>query len=157
MRNEFSGVLTGKGLGWGGSHIRSEATGYGVGYFAAEILKANNQSMADKTCLICEGADMPTVPNAIDLFGDSGIWYAPGTAANKGGVAASCLEMAQNKMSLAWPADEVDCRLRAIMKNIHETCLDTAAEFGRSGNYLMDPNITSFTRVVHTFQDQGLF
>ena len=106
---------------------------------------------------VCEGADMPSVPEAIDIFADSGIWYAPGTAANAGGVAVSCLEMVQNRLLLSWSAEEVDSRLKNIMVNIHKTCLDTAAEFGQSDNYLMGANIASFIRVVHAMQDQGLF
>ena len=99
---------------------------------------------------------MPSYPAAIDAFLDSAVIYAPGTAANAGGVAVSCLEMSQNRMLLTWAAEEVDARLKTIMKNIHRQCLDAAQEYGQPGNYLMGANIASFIRVVHAMQDQGL-
>jgi glutamate dehydrogenase (NADP+) len=269
QRNEFTGVLTGKGLEWGGSHIRPQATGYGVGYFAAEMLAARNDTLAGKTCLIsgsgnvaqhtaekiielggkvltlsdssgyiydpegidskklafvkrlknlkrgriqeyvdkysetvyteadtsldynslwshradcafpcafeneigekdafnlinngikmiCEGADMPSSPEAVKIFLDKKLLFAPAKAANAGGVAVSGLEMAQNRMLLNWSAEEVDQRLRSIMKNIHQTCLDVAAEYGEPGNYLAGANIAGFVRVVNAMLDQGL-
>jgi glutamate dehydrogenase (NADP+) len=269
QRNEFSGVLTGKGLHWGGSYIRPEATGYGVGYFAAEMLAAHNDTLEGKTCLVsgagnvaqhtvekiidlggkaltlsdssgyiydpegidkaklafvkrlknikrgrireyvdkysqteytetdttldhnllwthraecafpcaveneirekdaynlinngikvvCEGADMPSTPEAVKIFLDKKLLYAPGKAANAGGVAVSGLEMAQNRMLLNWSAEEVDQRLRIIMKNIHQTCLDVAADYGETGNYLVGANIAGFVRVVNAMLDQGL-
>jgi glutamate dehydrogenase (NADP+) len=269
QRNEFTGVLTGKGLQWGGSYIRQQATGYGVGYFAAEMLAARNATFEGKTCLIsgsgnvaqhtaekiielggkvltlsdssgyiydpegidksklafvkrlknikrgrireyvdkysettyteadssldynplwthradcalpcaleneigendaynlinngikmvCEGADMPSSPAAVKIFMDKKLLYAPGIAANAGGVAVSGLEMAQNRMLLNWSAEEVDQRLRSIMKNIHQTCLDVAAEYGDPGNYLAGANIAGFVRVVNAMLDQGL-
>jgi glutamate dehydrogenase (NADP+) len=269
QRNEFTGVMTGKGLEWGGSHIRPQATGYGVGYFAAEMLAARNDTLAGKTCLIsgsgnvaqhtaekiielggkvltlsdssgyiydpegidskklafvkrlknlkrgriqeyvdkysetvyteadtsldynslwthradcafpcafeneigekdaynlinngikmiCEGADMPSSPEAVKIFLDKKLLFAPAKAANAGGVAVSGLEMAQNRMLLNWSAEEVDQRLRSIMKNIHQTCLDVAAEYGEPGNYLAGANIAGFVRVVNAMLDQGL-
>ena len=269
LRNEFTGVLTGKSLGWGGSLIRPEATGYGSVYFAAEMLATQNQTLEGKTCLVsgsgnvaqytvekiiefggkvvtlsdssgyiydeegidsdklafvkrlknikrgrmseyidkyseavyteavtsldynplwnhksdcafpsateneinaidavnlmkngvhlvCEGANMPSTPEAINIFLDKKILYAPGKASNAGGVAVSGLEMAQNSMRLNWPADEVDRRLKMIMKNIHQTCLDASAEFGVSGNYMAGANIAGFTKVVNAMLDQGL-
>ncbi len=267
--NEFSGVMTGKGLGWGGSYIRPESTGYGVVYFASEMLAAQNQSLEGKTCLVsgsgnvaqhtaakiiesggkvltlsdssgyiydeegigvgklafvkrlknlkrgriyeyvdkysetvyiehdgsldhnplwnhkadcafpcateneinandadhlikngvqlvCEGADMPSSPEAVNIFLDHSVLFAPGTAANAGGVAVSGLEMAQNRMLLNWSAKEVDNRLRGIMKNIHRQCLETADEFGQPGNYLVGANIAGFMRVINAMLDQGL-
>ena len=269
QRNEFAGVLTGKGLQWGGSQIRQQATGYGVVYFAAEMLAARNETLEGKTCLvsgsgnvaqhaaekiidlggkvmtlsdssgfiydsegidkekllfikrlknikrgrireyidkyseavyteadsaldynpmwtkkadcafpcsveneinendatnlinngihlICEGADMPASPEAIKIFLESKLLYAPGKAANAGGVAVSGLEMAQNRMLLTWSAEEVDQRLRSIMKNIHQTCLDVAENYGESGNYVAGANIAGFVRVVNAMLDQGL-
>jgi len=269
LRNEFTGVLTGKSLGWGGSLIRPEATGYGSVYFAAEMLATQNDSLEGKTCLVsgsgnvaqftaekiielggkvvtlsdssgyifdeegidrdkldfvmrlknlrrgrikeyieqyssatyveadltldrnplwdhkadcafpsatqneinandaanlvkngvrlvCEGANMPSTPEAIDVFIDNKLLYAPGKAANAGGVAVSGLEMAQNSMRLSWPREEVDGRLHIIMKSIHSTCLDAAAEFGHSGNYMMGANIAGFVKVVNAMQDQGV-
>ena len=269
LSNEFTGVLTGKSLGWGGSLIRPEATGYGSVYFAAEMLATQNQTLEGKTCLVsgsgnvaqytvekiielggkvvtlsdssgyiydeegidsdklayvkrlknikrgriseyidkyseavyteadtsldynplwnhksdcafpsateneinatdaanlmkngvhlvCEGANMPSTPDAINIFLDKKILYAPGKASNAGGVAVSGLEMAQNSMRLNWPADEVDRRLKMIMKNIHQTCLNASAEFGVSGNYMAGANIAGFTKVVNAMLDQGL-
>jgi len=269
LRNEFTGVLTGKSLGWGGSLIRPEATGYGSVYFAAEMLATKNETLEGKTCLVsgsgnvsqytvkkiielggkvvtlsdssgyiydeegidtdkldfvkrlknikrgriyeyidkyseavyteadtsldhnplwnhkadcafpsateneinekdsmnlmkngvklvCEGANMPSVPEAINIFLDNKILYAPGKASNAGGVAVSGLEMAQNSMRLSWPAKEVDQRLKIIMKNIHKTCLDAGNEYGKPGNYMAGANIAGFTKVVNAMLDQGL-
>jgi glutamate dehydrogenase (NADP+) len=269
LSNQFSGVLTGKGLGWGGSLIRPEATGYGCVYFAAEMLAAQNQSIKGKTCLvsgagnvaqhiaekliemgarvvtlsdssgyiydeegmdkdklnfvkklknirrgrireyaenyprsiytpadpasgynplwnhkadcafpsatqneingrdaqnllingvelIAEGSNMPSTPEAIAAFLASGIQYAPGKASNAGGVAVSGLEMAQNSMRLRWPREEVDQRLRTIMKSIHKACLDSAEEYGKPGNYMAGANIAGFVKVVNAMLDQGL-
>ena len=269
LKNEFTGVLTGKSLAWGGSLIRPEATGYGTVYFAAEMLATRGQSMEGKTCLVSgsgnvaqftvekllqlggkvvtlsdssgyiydesgitrekldfvkelknlrrgriseygerypeavytpvdatldhnplwahkadcampcatqneinqqdgtnlvaggvalvsEGANMPCTPEAIDVLIDNGLLYAPGKAANAGGVAVSGLEMAQNSMRLSWPRDEVDARLKQIMKSIHRTCLDAAGEYGLGQNYLVGANIAGFTKVVNAMLDQGL-
>jgi glutamate dehydrogenase (NADP+) len=269
QRNEFAGVLTGKGLQWGGSYIRPEATGYGVVYFAAEMLAARNDTFEGKTCLvsgsgnvaqhtaekiielcgkvrtlsdssgyiydpegidkkkldfvkrlknlkrgrieeyvdkysetvyteadtsldynslwnqradcafpcaveneisendaynllnngiklICEGADMPSSPAAVKIFSDKKLLYAPGKAANAGGVAVSGLEMAQNRMLLNWSAEEVDRRLKTIMQNIHKNCLDVAARYDAPGNYLVGANSAGFVRVVNAMLDQGL-
>jgi glutamate dehydrogenase (NADP+) len=269
LRNEFTGVLTGKSLGWGGSLIRPEATGYGSVYFASEMLTTQNDSLEGKVCLVsgsgnvaqytaekiielggkvvtmsdssgyiydeegidrgkldfvmrlkntrrgriqeyidkyseasyteadgtldynplwdhkadcafpsatqneingkdaanlvkngvklvCEGANMPSTPEAIDVFLDNKLLYAPGKASNAGGVAVSGLEMAQNSMRLSWPREEVDDRLKIIMKSIHSTCLDAAAEYGHPGNYMMGANIAGFVKVVNAMLDQGV-
>ena len=269
QRNEFAGVLTGKGLQWGGSYIRPEATGYGIVYFAAEMLATQNETLEGKTCLVsgsgnvaqhtaekiielggkvltlsdssgyiydpegidqqklafvkrlknikrgrireyidkysetvyteadtsqaynslwnqradcafpcaveneisendaynlinngiklvCEGADMPSSPEAVKIFSDKKILYAPGKAANAGGVAVSGLEMAQNRMLLNWSAEEVDRRLKTIMQNIHQNCLDVAERYDLPGNYLVGANIAGFVRVVNAMMDQGL-
>jgi glutamate dehydrogenase (NADP+) len=269
IRNEFTGVLTGKSLGWGGSLIRPEATGYGCVYFAAEMLETRNETLEGKTCLVSgsgnvaqftaekllelgarvvtlsdssgyvydeagidakklafvkrlknvrrgrireyldeypdavyteadatlesnplwdhkadcafpsatqneineadarnllkngvqvvsEGANMPSTPEAIEVFVDHKLLYAPGKAANAGGVAVSGLEMAQNSMRLSWPREEVDGRLKMIMKSIHQTCLDAAAEYGHPGNYMVGANIAGFVKVVNAMLDQGL-
>ena len=269
LRNEFTGVLTGKGLNWGGSLIRLEATGYGSVYFAAEMLATKNQTLEGKTCLVsgsgnvaqytiekiiqlggkavtvsdsngyiydeeginrkkldfimelknvkrgrmkeytdkyknavyrpidptmdhsplwdhkadcafpsatqneingkdaknlvrngvkvvCEGANMPTTLDGVKVFLDAGILYAPGKAANAGGVATSGLEMAQNSMRLPWPREEVDQRLQMITKNIHKTCVDIAERFGTPGNYVNGANIAGFLKVADAMMDQGL-
>jgi glutamate dehydrogenase (NADP+) len=269
LANEFTGVLTGKSLGWGGSLIRPEATGYGCVYFASEMLADQNKALEGKVCLVsgagnvaqytveklvelgakvvtlsdssgfiydeegidakklsfvkwlknvrrgrikeyvdkysqtvytdadstldhnplwdrkadcafpcatqneingkdaqalirngvtlvAEGSNMPSTPEAIDVYLNSKILYAPGKASNAGGVAVSGLEMAQNSMRLSWPKEEVDSRLRIIMKGIHKTCLDAAEEYGMPGNYLAGANIAGFVKVVNAMLDQGL-
>jgi glutamate dehydrogenase (NADP+) len=269
LRNEFTGVLTGKSLNWGGSLIRPEATGYGSVYFAAEMLATRGQRLENMTCLVsgagnvaqhtleklielgakpvtfsdssgyiydeagidrdklafikelknlrrgrakeytekypqavyteldplaeanplwehkahcafpsatqneisakdaqnlvnngvmlvCEGANMPTVIEGIDIFLDSGVLFAPGKAANAGGVSVSGLEMTQNSMRLSWIRQEVDDRLKIIMKSIHSTCIDAAQQYGMPGNYVAGANIAGFVKVVDAMIDQGI-
>ena len=269
IRNEFTGVLTGKGLNWGGSLIRPEATGYGSVYFAAEMLATRGDSLEGKACivsgsgnvaqhtvqkitqlggtvltmsdsnghifdpegidedklkfvmelknqrrgrikeyaeaypgathtptdyskdfdpiwdykadcafpsatqneisgkdaenllkngvsLVCEGANMPTSPEGAHLFLDSSILYAPGKAANAGGVAVSGLEMAQNSMRFSWSREEVDNRLHQIMKNIHRSCVEAADRYGSKGNYINGANIAGFVKVADAMMDQGV-
>ncbi|MFU8891464.1 MAG: NADP-specific glutamate dehydrogenase [Anaerosomatales bacterium] len=269
LRNEFTGVLTGKGLAWGGSLIRPEATGYGLIYFAAEMLATRNDDFHGKTCLVsgsgnvaqfaiekvldmggsvvtvsdsggfihdevgidraklayiaelknvrrgriseyaekypsasytpvdndldynplwdvkadcafpcatqneinatdaahlldngvtlvAEGANMPSDAAAVDAFVKAGILYGPGKAANAGGVATSGLEMTQNSMRLNWSREEVDERLKTIMKNIHTSCVEAAEEYGTPGNYVAGANIAGFLKVAGAMRDQGL-
>jgi len=269
LQNEFTGVLTGKSLAWGGSLIRPEATGYGTVYFAAEMMNVKGETLENKNCLVSgsgnvaqfttekiielggkvltlsdssgyifdeqgidtqklefvknlknirrgrineyvnefpeaeytpvdpqlsynplwdhkadcampcatqneinaedaehlvkngvhlvsEGANMPSTPEAVEIFLDHKLLYAPGKAANAGGVAVSGLEMAQNSMRLSWPSSEVDKRLKHIMKSIHKTCLDAGTEYGVEGNYVAGANIAGFVKVVHAMLDQGL-
>ena len=106
--------------------------------------------------LVSEGANMPSTPEAIKIFIDRKILYAPGKASNAGGVAVSGLEMSQNSMRISWPREEVDNRLKGIMKSIHKTCLDAAAEYGEPGNYLVGANIAGFVKVVNAMIDQGV-
>ena len=112
--------------------------------------------MQNGVILVCEGADMPCSTKAVDIFLDKGILYGPGKAANAGGVAVSGLEMAQNSMRLSWPREEVDERLKIIMKSIHQICLDVAVEYGFPGNYLVGSNIAGFIKVVNAMLDQGV-
>jgi len=268
IKNEFSGVLTGKGIGWGGSLIRTEATGYGLIYFAENMMQANSDSLKGKTCLVsgsgnvaqyaiekiiqlggkvvtasdsngfiydeagftkeklaflkdlkdvrrgrikeyadkynctyvavnpsdssnplwaikadcafpcatqnelndkdatnlvknkvrlvAEGANMPTTPEAINVLIDNGIMYAPGKASNAGGVATSGLEMTQNYMGQNWTREEVDSKLLNIMKNIHDTSLAAAKEYGKPGNYMVGANIAGFLKVAKAMQAQGV-
>ena len=268
IKNEFSGVLTGKGIGWGGSLIRTEATGYGLIYFAENMMLANKDSLKGKTCLVsgsgnvaqyaiekimhlggkavtasdssgfihdeagftpeklaflkdlkdvrrgrikeyadkynckfvaantndssnplwavpadcafpcatqnelnekdaqnlvknkvrlvAEGANMPTTPEAINYLIDNGVMYAPGKASNAGGVATSGLEMTQNYMGQNWTREEVDAKLVAIMKNIHDTALAAAKEYGKPGNYMIGANIAGFLKVARAMQAQGV-
>jgi glutamate dehydrogenase (NADP+) len=261
LRNEFTGVLTGKGLNWGGSLIRPEATGYGAVYFAQEMLKTRSESFEGKVATvsgsgnvaqytveklnqlgakavtlsdsngfiydpagiddkklafvlelknvqrgrikeyadkykckyvegerpwsvkcdvafpsatqneidesdakqlvkngcfaISEGANMPTTPEGVKVFLDAKVLYAPGKAANAGGVATSGLEMAQNGMKLSWGREEVDNRLHEIMVKIHESCVKYGKE-GRFCNYVKGANIAGFVKVADAMLDQGL-
>lgn len=262
LHSEFTGVLTGKGLNWGGSLIRPEATGYGLVYFAQEMLKTKKQSFDGKTvavsgfgnvawgaikkatdlgakvvtisgpdgtvydkdgikgekidyllklrasnrdivepyakefkaqfipgkkpweqkvdialpcatqneldendaktlvannCMcVAEGANMPTTLNGYKIFRESKILYAPGKAANAGGVATSGLEMAQNSMRMSWSKEEVDRHLHEIMTRIHENCVTTAERFGTPGNYVNGANIGGFLKVADAMMDQGV-
>jgi glutamate dehydrogenase (NADP+) len=106
--------------------------------------------------LVCEGANMPCTPEAIDIFLERKVLFAPGKAANAGGVAVSGLELVQNSMRLNWLGEEVDERLRIIMKSIHSTCLQAAEQYGTPGNFLIGANIAGFVKVVDAMLDQGL-
>jgi len=269
VRNEFVGVFTGKGLNWGGSLIRPEATGYGAVYFAAEMLATRGETLEGKTCLvsgsgnvaqyatekildlggkpvtlsdssgyiydeagidreklayvlglknvkrgriseyadrfksavftarddskafnplwdhkadcafpcatqnevnakdaqnlvkngvyvITEGANMPTVPEGVELFVEKKLLYGPGKAANAGGVATSGLEMSQNSLRLNWTREEVDARLHGIMKAIHKQCINASAAYGFEGNYVAGANIAGFLKVADSMLDQGV-
>ncbi|WP_435052291.1 NADP-specific glutamate dehydrogenase [Phosphitispora fastidiosa] len=261
LRNEFTGVLTGKGLSWGGSLIRPEATGYGACYFAEEMLKTRGDSFEGKVvaisgsgnvsqyaaqkamqlgakvvtmsdsngtvydrdglneeklafilelknvkrgrikeyaekygceyyenmrpwnvpcdialpcatqnelngeeakelikngCIcVSEGANMPSTPEAVDIFLDSKILYGPGKAANAGGVATSGLEMSQNSLRLSWSREEVDQKLNCIMEAIHSQCV----EYGKQGdfvNYVNGANIAGFVKVADAMLAHGI-
>jgi len=262
IRNEFTGVLTGKALKWGGSLIRPEATGYGATYFAEEMLKTRGESLKGKTVVVSgsgnvaqytvekvnqlggkvvslsdstgtiydpagiddkklafilelknvkrgrikeysdkfgceyragkkpwsikcdcafpsatqneidgkdaktlldngcyvvsEGANMPSTPDAVELYINKKILYGPGKAANAGGVATSGLEMSQNSQRLSWTREEVDQRLKDIMSAIHKQCVEAAAEYGQPGNYVMGANIAGFVKVADAMLDQGV-
>ncbi len=262
LRNEFTGVLTGKAIGWGGSLIRPEATGYGAVYFAQEMLKTRGDSLAGKTCvvsgagnvaqftvekindlggkcvslsdstgtlhdaegitaeklewvmnlknvrrgrikeyadhfhaqyyegkrpwgipcdcafpsatqneisgadakdllkggcrLVSEGANMPSAPDAVDIFLEKRILFGPGKAANAGGVATSGLEMSQNATMMPWTREKVDRKLNDIMIAIHEQCLAAADTYGSPGNYVAGANIAGFVKVADAMLDQGL-
>ena len=263
LRNEFVGVLTGKGLEWGGSLIRPEATGYGQVYFAAEMLKTRGLDFKGKTCTVSgsgnvaqyatekatvlgakvvtlsdsegyiydpkgidkeklafvmqlknvkrgrikeycdkypeakfvagkrpwevkceialpsatqneingdeakmliangcycvsEGANMPSTPEAIEVYIDKKILYGPGKAANAGGVATSGLEMSQNSMRLSWTSEEVDQRLHNIMINIHKNCVKYGTESDGFINYVKGANIGGFVKVAEAMLAQGL-
>tara|TARA_Y100000590_G_scaffold460553_1_gene620124 strand:+ start:130 stop:1467 length:1338 start_codon:yes stop_codon:yes gene_type:complete len=261
IRNEFTGVLTGKGLNWGGSLIRPEATGYGCVYFAEEMLKNAGNSFDGKTVavsgsgnvaqyatekatqlgakvislsdssgsiydpdgidsekldwvmdlknnkrgrikeyakefnidyhegrspwsipcdialpcatqneingdeakllinngckVVSEGANMPSDPDAINIFQDNDILFGPGKAANAGGVATSGLEMSQNSMRINWSREEVDSKLHRIMKDIHESCVIHGQESEKI-NYVKGANIAGFIKVADAMIDQGV-
>ncbi len=262
-RNSYDSVLTGKGLEWGGSLIRPEATGYGNVYFAQEMLATKGDSFDGKRVLVSgsgnvaqytveklislgakvlsmsdsngtvidpdgfdaeklnfvmdlknnkrgriseyakkyssakyyegkkpwglvkadaalpsatqneidgsdakallengcmlvsEGANMPSTPEAIEVYQGAKILYAPGKASNAGGVATSGLEMSQNAIRLSWTREEVDEKLHSIMRSIHKNALEAAAEFGTPGNYVNGANIAGFKKVAAAMLAQG--
>lgn len=261
IKNEFTGVLTGKGIEWGGSLIRPEATGYGAVYFAEEMLKTRGDSIKGKTvavsgsgnvaqyavekCIqlgakvvtmsdsngsiydpagidraklnyvlelknekrgrikeyaekygcrymdgqrpwsvkcdvampnatqnevdasdakmllangcvcVSEGANMPSTPEAVELFQNAKILYAPGKASNAGGVATSGLEMTQNSMRFPWSREEVDERLHTIMQNIHTTCVKYGKDASGYIDYVKGANIGGFVKVANAMMAQG--
>ena len=260
IRNEFTGVLTGKGLGWGGSLIRPEATGYGNVYFAQNMLAVNGDSLKNKTVVISgsgnvaqyscekatelgakvvsmsdssgyiydkdgidseklafimnlknvnrgrikeyadhygcefhegrpwslkcdialpcatqnelnkseakdlvsngcicvsEGANMPSTSEAVEVFLDAKILFAPGKASNAGGVATSGLEMSQNSLRMNWTREEVDTKLKTIMNDIHSQCVEHGKE-GDFVNYVKGANIAGFLKVADAMLDQGV-
>lgn len=270
LKNEFTGVLTGKGREWGGSLIRPEATGYGLVYFSQYMMEKVEDSLQDKKCivsgsgnvaqftleklielgakpitasdssgyiidekgidtekleyikqikninrgriseylekypdakyeeidpekdhnplwkikadcafpcatqneinkkdaenlkksgikLLTEGANMPLTPEAIDIICESEILYAPGKATNAGGVAVSGLEMSQNRIGVYWSREEVDEKLKNIMKNIHDNCVKTAEEYDlNQHDYLASANIFAFLKVADAMKAQGV-
>ncbi|MCX6248882.1 MAG: NADP-specific glutamate dehydrogenase [Bacteroidetes bacterium] len=263
LARENSGVLTGKGLSWGGSLIRPEATGFGAVYFANEMLKANGMSVEGKivalsgfgnvawgaaikatelggkvvtisgpdgyiydpdgisgekidyllelrasnqdivkpysyefpnakfhqgkhpwevkcdvalpcatqnelnkedadhlikngVVCVAEGANMPCTPEAVELFLEHKILFAPGKAVNAGGVATSGLEMSQNAMKLSWPIKEVDKRLHEIMCSIHESCVKYGKDKDGYVNYVKGANVAGFLKVANAMLDQGV-
>ena len=260
IRNEFTGVLTGKGRGWGGSLIRPEATGYGNVYFAQNMLKLKGDSFENKTvaisgsgnvaqyscekatelgatvvtlsdssgyiydkdgidseklsfimelknvkrgrikeyadhfgcefhegrpwsvkcdialpcatqnelddleaktliengCIcVAEGANMPSTPEAVEVFLNAKILFAPGKASNAGGVATSGLEMSQNSIRMNWTREEVDSKLNTIMNDIHSQCVEHGKE-GDFINYVKGANIAGFLKVADAMLDQGI-
>jgi len=106
--------------------------------------------------VVSEGANMPSVPEAIDIYLDHKILYGLGKAANAGGVSVSGLEMSQNSLRLSWTREEVDKRLHGIMKSIHSNCVQTAEAYGHPGNYVVGANIAGFVKVADAMLDQGL-
>src|SRR5690606_36981834 len=118
--------------------------------------KDANNLVRNGVLLLAEGANMPTTIEGINVLIDNGVMYSPGKASNAGGVATSGLEMTQNFMGSHWPMQEVDRRLHGIMKDIHETSLAAAKEYGKPGNYLVGANIAGFLRVAKAMQAQGI-
>jgi glutamate dehydrogenase (NADP+) len=105
---------------------------------------------------VAEGANMPSTPGAVHVFREAGVLYGPGKAANAGGVAVSGLEMTQNSIRDSWTAEEVDARLLRIMTRIHKTCVDTAAAWGRPGDYVFGANVGGFMKVATAMLEQGV-
>ena len=116
----------------------------------AKMLVANN------VIAVCEGANMPCTPEAVEEFHKSGILFAPGKASNAGGVATSGLEMSQNSLRLGWSREEVDERLENIMINIHKNASETAKQYGREGDYVFGANVAGFLKVAEAMIAQGI-
>jgi glutamate dehydrogenase (NADP+) len=122
-----------------------------------EITEDDARALVEGGCtMVVEGANMPCTPGAVDIFREHGVPFGPGKAANAGGVAVSGLEMTQNSMRLNWSREEVDRRLREIMRRIHRVCLDTADKYGCKGDYAAGANIAGFLRVAQAMHDQGV-
>ena len=117
---------------------------------AAKTLVANG------VIAVSEGANMPSTPEAIKVFQDAKILYAPGKAANAGGVSVSGLEMTQNAMKLSWTAEEVDNHLHSIMKSIHEACVKYGTEPDGYINYVKGANVAGFMKVARAMMAQGV-
>lgn len=112
--------------------------------------------VANNVMAVAEGANMPCTPDAVEVFQEHGILFAPGKASNAGGVATSGLEMSQNSLRLSWTREEVDQRLEAIMVNIHKEAFETAEKYGMSGNYVAGANIAGFLKVAEAMTAQGM-
>jgi glutamate dehydrogenase (NADP+) len=108
------------------------------------------------TIAVAEGANMPCTPEAVEVFLNNGILFAPGKASNAGGVATSGLEMSQNSLRLSWTREEVDQRLESIMVGIHKSTSETAAKYGMPGNYVAGANIAGFLKVAEAMTAQGM-
>jgi glutamate dehydrogenase (NADP+) len=122
-----------------------------------EINGEEAKTLVSNGCFcVAEGANMPSTPEAIEVFHKSRILYGPGKAANAGGVATSGLEMAQNSMRLKWTPEEVDSKLHSIMKNIHTTCVEYGKQPDGYINYEIGANIGGFIKVANAMRDQGL-
>ena len=106
--------------------------------------------------VVSEGANMPSTPDAVNLFVDKGILYGPGKAANAGGVSVSGLEMSQNSLRMSWSREEVDGHLARIMKSIHASCIEAAEGVGTPGNYVNGANVAGFLKVADAMLDHGV-
>lgn len=122
-----------------------------------EINGEQAKKLLDAGCkLVAEGANMPSTPDAINLYLERKILYGPAKAANAGGVATSGLEMSQNSLRLSWTREEVDEKLHNIMIAIHNQCVNAAQEYGQPGNYVMGANIAGFVKVADAMLDEGV-
>ena len=122
-----------------------------------EINAENAKALVKNGCIcVSEGANMPSTPEAIEVYQENGVLYGPAKAANAGGVATSGLEMSQNSMRLSWSREEVDHRLHGIMKSIHQASLEAAETYGKPGDYLMGANIAGFVKVANAMLAYGV-
>ena len=122
-----------------------------------EMEKADAETLVRNGCIaVAEGANMPSTPEAIEVFMSNRLLFAPGKAVNAGGVATSGLEMSQNSMKLNWSAAEVDMRLHEIMRNIHTACVEHGTQPDGYINYVKGANIAAFIKVAYAMLDQGV-
>jgi glutamate dehydrogenase (NADP+) len=122
-----------------------------------EVNEENAKALIANGCMcVCEGANMPSLPEAIEVFQNAKILYSPGKASNAGGVSVSGLEMSQNSERLSWTREEVDAKLHQIMINIHQTCVKYGTEEGGYINYVKGANIGGFVKVADAMLAQGL-
>ncbi len=122
-----------------------------------ELDKKDAKKLIDNGVIaVAEGANMPSTPEAVELFIKNGVLFGPGKAANAGGVATSGLEMCQNHIGLSWTAEEVDRQLHQIMVNIHKNAAEAAKKYGSPGNYVVGANIAGFVKVADAMLDQGV-
>lgn len=122
-----------------------------------ELNKQDALNLIENGCkCVCEGANMPSTPEAIEVFHEAKILFAPGKAANAGGVATSGLEMSQNAMKLSWSAEEIDARLHQIMKDIHQQCVISGKLADGYVDYVKGANVAGFIKVANAMVDQGV-
>jgi glutamate dehydrogenase (NADP+) len=122
-----------------------------------EIDASHAAALVKNGCFcVAEGANMPSTPDAVKIFQENNILYAPGKAVNAGGVATSGLEMSQNSMKISWTREEVDKRLLIIMKSIHKACVETAETYGKKGDYVTGANIAGFIKVANAMLAYGV-
>ena len=112
--------------------------------------------VANGVVVVGEGANMPCTPDAVRTFQSANVLFAPGKAANAGGVATSALEMQQNASRDSWTFEQTEARLATIMRNIHDTCYATAEEYGTPGDYVLGANIAGFVRVAEAMRMMGV-
>ncbi|MBU1369130.1 MAG: glutamate dehydrogenase, partial [Bacteroidetes bacterium] len=122
-----------------------------------ELGKEDAENLVNNGCMcVAEGANMPSTPEAVDVFKKHKILFGPGKAVNAGGVATSGLEMTQNSMKIAWGREEVDARLHEIMKNIHNACVTHGTQEDGYIDYVRGANIAGFLKVANAMMDQGV-
>jgi glutamate dehydrogenase (NADP+) len=112
--------------------------------------------VANELIAIAEGANMPCTPEAVEVFQESGVLFAPGKASNAGGVATSGLEMSQNSLRMSWTREEVDEKLENIMISIHKNAYKTAKKYGREGDYVFGANVAGFLKIAEAMQAHGV-
>ena len=122
-----------------------------------EIDKTAAEALVKGGCIaVGEGANMPSTPEAVEVFLDAGVSFGPAKAANAGGVATSALEMCQNSMRLSWTFEETDAKLKQIMHSIYDQCVEAADAYGRKDNLVDGANIAGFLKVANAMTAQGV-